>query len=74
MLLVESPLQGCWSPSEDCGGGALFYAYPQGEGASMGEEARLEYEVYFPAGFTWVKGGAFVLSQVFYTCTAWLGG
>jgi hypothetical protein len=48
---------GCWSPSANCNGGALFYAWPQGKTTSIGEAARLEYEVYFPAGFPWVKGG-----------------
>ena len=49
--------KGCWSPSSNCNGGALFYAYPEGKSGSIGEAARLEYEVYFPKGFPWVKGG-----------------
>lgn len=50
-------LQGCWSPKQACGGGALFYAWPEKRESSIGEAARLEYEVYFPTDFTWKKGG-----------------
>jgi hypothetical protein len=47
--------QGFWSPQS--GGGSLFYAWPHGKAAGIGEAARLEYEVFFPEGFPWVKGG-----------------
>jgi hypothetical protein len=50
-------MQGCWSPEANCGGGALFYAWPNGRDGSIGDAARLEYEVFFPEGFTFVKGG-----------------
>ncbi len=50
-------LQGCWSPQQACGGGALFYVYPVNKEASIGEAARLEYEVYFHDNFTFNKGG-----------------
>lgn len=49
--------QGCWSPESDCNSGTLFYAWPYGQNKSIGEYARLEYDVYFPSDFTWVKGG-----------------
>lgn len=48
---------GCWSPSANCNGGALFYSFPEGKGKSIGDAVRLEYEVYFPKDFPWVKGG-----------------
>ena len=49
-------LQGRWSPGSS-GGGVLFFAWPDGKGKSLGDVVRLEYEVYFPENFPWVKGG-----------------
>ena len=53
--------QGCWanSPSSaPCNSGTLFYAYPTGDPRRhIGTAVRLEYEVFLPAGFDFVKGG-----------------
>ncbi len=57
-------LQGSWSPSGDPSGGALFYAYPYRSG-SIGTAARLEYDVFFPADFPWVKVGILNLCSCF---------
>ncbi|KAH7623701.1 hypothetical protein NADE_008524 [Nannochloris sp. 'desiccata'] len=56
-VIKTSYKKGCWSPKQACGGGALFYAWPEKRESSIGEAARLEYEVYFPTDFTWKKGG-----------------
>ncbi|KAI8104897.1 hypothetical protein M9435_000074 [Picochlorum sp. BPE23] len=48
--------KGRWSPGKS-GGGVLFFAWPDGKGKSLGDVVRLEYEVYFPENFPWVKGG-----------------
>lgn len=48
---------GRWAPNQGPGGGVLFYAWPEGRNGNLGSAARLEYEVYFPSNFTWVKGG-----------------
>lgn len=50
-------MQGRWSPGQGEGGGVLFFAWPHGKGHSLGESVRLEYQVYFPENFPWVKGG-----------------
>jgi hypothetical protein len=49
--------EGRWSPGQGDGGGVLFFAWPFGKGESLGNTVRLEYEVYFPENFPWVKGG-----------------
>ncbi len=49
--------QGRWSPGQGDGGGVLFFAWPAGKDVSLGNTVRLEYEVYFPENFEWVKGG-----------------
>lgn len=56
MSLTLCVLQGRWSPGKS-GGGVLFFAWPDGKGKSLGDVVRLEYEVYFPENFPWVKGG-----------------
>lgn len=50
-------LKGRWAPNEGPGGGVLFYAWPNGREGNIGDDVRLEYEVYFPDGFTFNKGG-----------------
>ena len=50
-------MQGRWSPGQGDGGGVLFFAWPYGKGKTLGDSVRLEYEVYFPEDFPWVKGG-----------------
>ena len=49
--------EGRWSPGQGEGGGVLFFAWPNGKDVSLGDTVRLEYEVYFPENFEWVKGG-----------------
>lgn len=48
---------GHWAPNQGPGGGVLFYAWPEGKDGNLGTAARLEYEVFFPKNFTFVKGG-----------------
>lgn len=50
-------LQGRWSPGGGDGGGVLFFAWPEGKHVNLGNTVRLEYQVYFPENFPWVKGG-----------------
>lgn len=50
-------LQGSWSPSAAVPGGTLYYAYPFGQGVPISNvAATLEYDVYFPPDFQFVKG------------------
>lgn len=55
---------GSWSPTSSFPGGTLFYGYPYKDFPDAGPDpfstvgASLEYEVYFPAGFNFVKGEA----------------
>lgn len=54
---------GSWSTGDASPGGTLFYAYPYKWDPVASSDpfsqagATLEYEVYFPVGFDWVKGG-----------------
>lgn len=54
---------GSWSPGSAKPGGVLFYTYPTKTSPSeksyplSQDGATLEYEVYFPLEFEWVKGG-----------------
>jgi hypothetical protein len=54
---------GSWSPGSEKPGGVLFYTYPTKTNPSektfpfSQDGATLEYEVYFPLEFEWVKGG-----------------
>jgi hypothetical protein len=54
---------GSWSPGSEKPGGVLFYTYPtktdpfEKTYPLSTEGATLEYEVYFPSDFEWVKGG-----------------
>ncbi|KAI8100558.1 hypothetical protein M9434_004950 [Picochlorum sp. BPE23] len=54
---------GSWSPGSEKPGGVLFYTYPTKTEPSektypvSASGATLEYEVYFPLDFEWVKGG-----------------
>jgi hypothetical protein len=54
---------GAWSTSAPQPGGTLFYSYPYKWDPISAQDplsifgATLEYEVYFPTGFDWVKGG-----------------
>ena len=54
---------GSWSPGSEKPGGVLFYTYPTKTDPAektyplSQDGATLEYEVYFPAEFEWVKGG-----------------
>lgn len=54
---VHANIQGRWSPGQGEGGGVLFFAWPKGKGKTLGDTVRLEYQVYFPQDFPWVKGG-----------------
>ncbi|GAB4823472.1 hypothetical protein N2152v2_010518 [Parachlorella kessleri] len=57
VLIVMYP-QGSWAPSGHPPGGALFYAYPFGDGVPISyTEATLEYDVYLPPDFEFIKGG-----------------
>lgn len=53
---------GSWSPTAPTPGGALFYAYPYKNNPSEAADplsmygATMEYEVFFPTGFDFVKG------------------
>ncbi len=35
----------------------MFYAWPESSVKHIGDAARLEYEVYFPENFPFIKGG-----------------
>lgn len=49
---------GAWSPNAAVQGGSLFHVFPFGWGTPIARlGATLEYEVYFPSDFEWVKGG-----------------
>lgn len=54
---------GSWSPGSEKPGGVLFYTYPTKTNPSektyplSSSGATLEYDVYFPSDFEWVKGG-----------------
>jgi len=50
-------VQGRWAPSQGAGGGVLFYSWPEGRNGHIGKAARLEYELYLPNDFPFVKGG-----------------
>ena len=61
---IQSLLQqGSWSPASEFPGGILFFAYPYksvptaADGPISVQSATLEYEVYFPDDFDFVKGG-----------------
>lgn len=56
-------MQGSWSANSDLPGGTLFYAYPfkadprSTANPFSADSASLEYDVYFPPDFDFVKGG-----------------
>ena len=56
-------MQGSWSPGSPKPGGTLFFAYPYKANPTSTDNplsiqsATLEYEVYFPNDFDFVKGG-----------------
>jgi len=65
LVMKVSYPAGAWSTSARLPGGTLFYAYPYKWEPGSAQDpfsmygATLEYEVYFPAGFDWVKGNLF---------------
>jgi hypothetical protein len=62
ILKVSYPA-GSWSPSSEKPGGVLIYSFPtktdpfEKTYPASTEGATLEYEVFFPDNFEWVKGG-----------------
>lgn len=62
VLKVTYPA-GSWSPQSPNPGGTLFYAFPYKWDPNAAQDplstvgVTMEYEVYFPAGFDFVKGG-----------------
>jgi hypothetical protein len=62
VLKIQYP-KGHWSPGSPKPGGTLFFAYPykaiptSSDNPLSAQSATLEYEVYFPMDFDFVKGG-----------------
>lgn len=59
VLHVHYPAGG-WATSGNPPSGTLFYSYPYGRDIPLAYVgATLEYEVYFPPDFPWIKGEIF---------------